>query len=131
MDDAHNVNRPLTAEEVAALATDGAGKVTPENDEAAKALIESLQGYHKAFEEEFKNVDANSPEAVAAARKQLFTLIPDAGATIQHLMNHAQSEAVRANLAKFVYAEALRVAKAEGEGDEMSRLINSLTKDDE
>lgn len=128
----NSANRPLNAEEVAAaLRANAEAKaakpgITDVDNETARKLLEDLSAYHAAIESEFADTDGEDPETAGKVREHLFKLVPDAGTTIKYLLNHADSESVRANLAKFVYAEAMRTAKAEGDEDGFGKLLREL-----
>jgi hypothetical protein len=109
----------------------------PDNDKeqdgyenSLQAEIDKLHAYRQSIEEEFKGVDPQDPEASEKARKKIFELIPDAGGTIQYLLLHADSEAVRSSLAKFIFTEAIRSAKAAGDDDALTKLFSELAGND-
>lgn len=86
--------------------------------------------YKKALEEEFATADPDDPETARKTREKLVELVPDAGYTIAYLLKHAESETVRASLAKYVFDSAQKIGK-EGEGEsEMDKLIKKLRDGD-
>lgn len=105
-------------------------------DDAAKRLQDSLTdlaGYKKALEQEFAKVTSSDENLSTKALDSIIKLVPDAGEAISYLLNHADSEGVRAGLAKWVFDKVLRQYEKEGQEDELNKLIKSLTKtaDDE
>lgn len=91
--------------------------------------LEAAAAIKKALEEEFsKDIDPNNPDNAANARKQLLMLVPDAGMTIRWLMIHGDSESVRANLAKYVFSEAMRDALKKGDASDLDRILADLSK---
>jgi hypothetical protein len=96
-------------------------------DAQVAAELAKLGEYRKALEEEFKGADPEKAETAMKVLKRVVELVPDAGTTISYLLNHAESESVRATLAKFVVTVALRAAEKSGDDDELTRLVNELT----
>jgi len=96
-------------------------------DQNMQQELEKIQAYRKALEQEFGgDLDPNDPANIANARRQLLVLIPEAGETIRRLMVHAQSESVRANLAKYVFDQAMKDAAAGKADDETQKLLKEL-----
>lgn len=78
----------------------------------------------KALQEEF--ADANDPEAIVIkARKAIKDLMPVAITQMGILIEHAESESVRASLSKFVVAAGLDKSKFE---DDSSSTLQELLK---
>jgi hypothetical protein len=94
-----------------------------------QAELARLHAYKKSLEEEFKDVDVDDPKTAKMARNKLMELVPDAGETIAYLLLHGDSESVRANLAKFVFAEAMRAADNGKTADAWEELFKSISKD--
>lgn len=92
-----------------------------------RELEESAQ-YHEALKDEFKDASPDDPDTAIKAGKRLMELVPDAGTQIKYLINHAESEAVRKDLAKWVFQTAMRAAEINDDEDAMQKLVNSLTK---
>lgn len=84
--------------------------------------------YKEELKEKFTDVDADDPEVAKQAREELIKLVPDAGARIIWLLNHAESEAIQKDLAKFIFQVAIKAAEISGEEDEMQRIIKSLSR---
>lgn len=91
-----------------------------------KRLGEELAVYHKAIEEEFKGVDSTNPEVARKAKDKVIELVPHAGTTVHWLIQHAESESVRATLSKWVLQVAMADAAVTGKDDELTKFIESL-----
>lgn len=90
--------------------------------------LSELAIFSEKLKADFADVDTEDEEVVAEkAKKKLLELIPDAGNTIKYLISHSESDAVRKDLAKFVFQTAMRAAEVAGDEDEVARLIKSLT----
>lgn len=97
--------------------------------EYAANMQEELTGYRKALEQELGTLgelNADDPDTVTKVRNKLLLLVPDAYSAMSQLINHADSEAVRANLSKFVFTEAIGKAKTQDEEDELRKLLGDL-----
>jgi len=90
--------------------------------------LAKLAEYHKALTQEFANIDPDDPEVIRKANEKIIELVPDAGAALNWLLNHAQSESVRANIAKYVFDRAIKHASEKGEDDEIAKLLKGMTK---
>lgn len=112
------------------LSDDEIRELEKKYEDSLAAERERMHLYREAMKQEFAERDPDSVEVAVATRKELISLVPDAQVTIQHLLLHSDSDAVRGNLAKFVMTEALKVGKTEGEEDEMTKLLKSLQKKD-
>lgn len=115
-----SVQEPLNDEQVKALET--------QYEQAMAVELAKMAEYKKALEQEFENADPNDPVTAEKARKHVISLVPDATTQAKHLLNHAESESIRAGLAKFIINIAIRHAEDNSEEDEMQKLVNSLTK---
>ena len=84
----------------------------------------------KALHEEFAN--ANDPDAIAqVARKAIVDTMPQAIATMRELVEHAESESVRASLARFVVAAGLDKSKFEdSSSSDLKELLKQLAAND-
>lgn len=85
--------------------------------------------YREALKQEFANLDVDDPETQKKVRAEVHTLIPLATATISQLLEHAESESVRANLAKWVLSESMKTAEADKPKDFVSELFDRLKND--
>ena len=97
-------------------------------------MQEELVAYRKALDEEYGSLgelDPDDPDTTSKVRAKVLQLIPDAHSTMKHLLNHADSEQVRAGLAKFVFVEAIGKAKTEGEEQELRDMLKGLTRNSE
>lgn len=109
----------------------------PDNPGAADAYELSVQNelnkvraYRKSLEEEFANANPDDPATAEKARNKMLELVPAAGETIAHLLNFAQSESVRASLAKYVFDHAIGKDKVVSSEDALDKLVRDLTKND-
>lgn len=107
---------------------------TPTTDEQRKASyadeveaeLIKLHEYREALKQEFEK--ATDDEDVShITRKQIIELIPDAAETVAFLLKHSDSDAVRANLSKFILETGIKTAKGEDEASEMAKLVAKLT----
>lgn len=96
-------------------------------EDQVKQELAELAIYREKLNDEFKDAEPDNETAEKAAKK-LIELVPDAGKNIKYLINHAESEAVRKDLSKWIFAVAMKAAEAKGDEDEMDRLIRSLSK---
>jgi ABC-type ATPase with predicted acetyltransferase domain len=95
-------------------------------DQVNKELSE-IAAYREALVQDFMNAEPDEETAEKAAKK-LIELVPDAGNTVKYLITHAESEAVRKDLSKWIFQVAMKAAEDKGDEDEMTRLINVLSK---
>jgi hypothetical protein len=96
-------------------------------DEAS--LQKHLNEYHKALEEEFKVSSAKTPENVEELTHEFFkNNSAYAAAQIAWLSQHADSESVRLNAAKYIIDKGALDARADG--DPIKDLLKQLTKND-
>jgi hypothetical protein len=97
-------------------------------------MQEELQAYRQALKSEYGELgelDPDDPATVLRVRSRLLQLVPDAATTMKQLINFADSEAVRANLSKFVFQEAMGRAKSEAEKDSLADLLKAVAKKDD
>lgn len=99
-----------------------------EYDKLVKRELGEMAAYREALEAEFKDADPDSDETAEKAKKRLIELVPDAATQIRYLLNHAESEAIKKDLAKFIFGTAMRVAEINGDEVQMQKLISSLSK---
>lgn len=100
-----------------------AGELTEEK------LQEVLNGYAKAFQEEFEKSVSNSPENVEEYTRDYFKKnVATAAAQIVYLSNNAFSESVKLRAAQMVVSEALKDSRADG--DPIRELLTELAKND-
>jgi glucan phosphoethanolaminetransferase (alkaline phosphatase superfamily) len=81
--------------------------------------INRLKADNQALHQEFSH-EPTSPDKI---KKQLAELVPDALTQLSHLLNHAESESVRASAAKYVIDLARTSSSTD---DAISKLINDL-----
>ncbi len=81
---------------------------------------------HKAIESEFALSQPDSPEAMAKAK--LTELLNTATRTLETLLISAESESVQMQGIKLVFEYALGKPTGIGTEDELSKLVQSLTK---
>ena len=96
-------------------------------------MQEELMAYRKSLQEEYGELgelDPDDPATADKVRGKLLKLVPDAYTTMQQLLNHADSETVRAGLAKFVFTEAIGKAKTQDEEDSLRDLLKGLKAND-
>lgn len=86
--------------------------------------------YQAALRAEFASLDIDDPETQKRVRAEVFELIPIAASTVNYLMTHAESEAVRANLAKWVLSEGMKSAEKDKPKDFVSELFDRLKTDE-
>jgi len=96
--------------------------------ELAKEL-EALHAFRKATEQEFAGLEATDPKTAAAARNKLLELVPDAAEQLKFCLIHSDSDSVRANVAKFVFTEALKAADSDKTKEAWEDLFNQLKND--
>jgi hypothetical protein len=82
-----------------------------------------------AVKSEFDAADPDAVETAEAVRAHVVELVPDAKIVIKELLLHADSEAVRAGLAKFVMAAGMKALQDKGDRDELGSLLKSLQPD--
>lgn len=103
-------------------------------DEAKKVYEQSLKEEHArmlaAIQGEFNLGDADDLKQQVLSRKKVVDLVPDAADALAHLINHAESEAVRGNMAKFVMQTAMQLDSDSGAGDPMAKLFDRLKNND-
>jgi hypothetical protein len=93
--------------------------------------IEKMKLYRKSMEEEFANLDIDDPTTHKMVRNKLGELVPDACEVVLTLMLHAESESVRATLAKFVLTESMKSAATDKPIDLISEMFKDLAKNDD
>lgn len=93
--------------------------------QVARELQEGI-AYHDSLKEEFKDADPDDVELAKKAAKRVIELVPDAGLQIKHLINHAESEAIRKDLSKWVFGVAMKAAEATGEIEDWQKLLSGL-----
>lgn len=81
--------------------------------------VNRLKADNHALKAEFSH-EPTSPDKI---KKQLAELVPDALTQLSHLLNHAESESVRASAAKYVIDLARTSSSTD---DAISTLINEL-----
>lgn len=105
-------------------------KILQEEMARLRAKEEELDNTRKALQSEF--AAANDPDKVAnAARNAIRDIMPDAVIQMKTLVNYAESESVRASLAKFIIATGLDKTKFEdGSSSDLKDLLAQLTAND-
>lgn len=107
------VDKPISSEYASMLAQEEA-----RHDAEKKALVEE---FTKQLKEEW------SPEDI---KEKLVELMPQAYASLSHLVNNADSESVRAGLIKYIFNLALQdlapVSPGDGADDEFRKLLGDL-----
>lgn len=91
--------------------------------------VEKLALYKQAIEEEFKNMNVDDPETHKKVASTVHELIPQAAFTVALLMEHAQSESVRAGLAKWVLQTGMQSAAVDKPKDFISDMFEGLRPD--
>lgn len=102
-------------------------RIKAQYDEKMARELKELSTYRTALKEEFANLDPNDASTAAAARKHVVALVPVAATQLEYLIQHAESETVRAGLVKYVFDITVKQAISEAGDDEMSSLIKRLT----
>jgi hypothetical protein len=95
-----------------------------------QAKEEELEKTRKALQQEFSQ--ANDPDEVAnVARNAIREIMPDAVMQMKTLVNFAESESVRASLARFIIATGLDKNKFEdGSNSDLKDLLKQLSAND-
>jgi hypothetical protein len=91
-------------------------------DQEVKELLE----YDKELRQEFKNAQPDE-ETARRAKKRVIELVPDAANQIKQLITHAESEAVRKDLAKWVIQTAMQHGVEVSQNDDIANLLHSIT----
>ncbi len=78
--------------------------------------------------QEFSTIDPEDAEAVAKVRSEITALVPDAKRGLEFLVNHADSENVRASMIKFVLETAMSKGDKDKDADGINDLVDRLTK---
>jgi sarcosine oxidase gamma subunit len=97
----------------------------------AKTLAELLKQHEdekKAMREEFEDSSSdNATVTTENAKRRVAELAPDAWAAVNYLVNHAESESVRANCAKWILDITMGKKQVAGDKDDsIENLIESL-----
>lgn len=103
-------------------------KILQEEIARLRAREEETERTRKALLEEFSK--ANDPDEVAnVARNAIRDLMADAVLQMGFLINHAESESVRASLSKFVVATGLDKNKFEDQSSsDLRELLKQLSE---
>lgn len=101
----------------------------PDDPLSEASLQQHLNEYHKALEAEFKVEVEKTPENVQELTTEFFkNNAAHAAAQIAWLSQHADSESVKLNAAKFIISAA--IADGEKDGDPIKELLKQLTSND-
>lgn len=92
--------------------------------------LEKLRSFRKATEEEFAGLDSQDPKTAKAARNKLMELVPDAAEQLAFLIKHSDSDSVRANIAKFVFSEAMKAADSGKTREVWEEMFDKLRPDE-
>ena len=68
------------------------------------------------------------PVTMKIAKDTVLDLIPDAALQIRYLINHAESETIRKDLAKYILNLGMQSKEKLDEEDELTSLLKDLTK---
>lgn len=93
--------------------------------------VAKLNEYRQSLEQEFKNLDLDDPEAHKRIKAEVHKLVPDACTTLKMMLEHAESESVRANIAKFVLTVAMKTADKETASDIVAEMFADLAANDD
>lgn len=112
------------------MAPEDHAKLLQEELARIRAREEELERTRKALAEEF--ADANDPDAIAkVARNAIKRIMPKAITQMEQLIEYAESESVRASLARFVIAAGLDKTKFEdSSSSELKELLKQLAAND-
>jgi len=89
-------------------------------------LEEAAKEYYSARRAEFSLTDAQTQTILDNAKKRFQQLEAAAVETLAYLMEHADTDAIRFNVAKYVHDN--NVLKTTKEGDDMDKLLRDLIK---
>lgn len=105
-----------------------------DESEAKEVYEQSLREEHAkmlaAMQSEFNLEDADELKQAVIARKKVVEIVPDAAEAVKYLVNHAESEAVRGNMAKFVLQTGMQLDSDADPADPMGKLFDRLRKND-
>jgi hypothetical protein len=114
----------MTPEEYEAEAV----RMREEHDANVRELERAI-AMANARAEEFTDADPTKAETAEAVRAHVVEMVPQAKTAILDLLLHAESEAVRAGLAKFVMAAGMKALEGDKEADEWATLIKKIGKE--
>lgn len=106
--------------------------MTAEQRYEAKLAEETarIHAYNKHLEAEFKNLDYEDPETHKKIKAEIHALVPDACTVLKAMLIHADSESVRANIAKYILTIAMKTADKEQASDIVAELFEQLAAND-
>lgn len=114
----------MTPEEYEAQAR----KESAEHEALANELRKAIANA-EARASEFIEADPDKPETAEKVRAHVVELVPEAKLALQHLLLHADSEAVRAGVAKFVMAAGMKALEGDKDKEDWAELLNKIGKD--
>lgn len=111
------------------MSPEDSANILKQEIERLRTRERELEDSRKALQQEFAK--ANDPESVVkTAREAIRDIIPDAVIQLKTLINHAESESVRASLSKFVISAGLDKGKFEDDsGSELKDLLAKLSQE--
>jgi hypothetical protein len=99
----------------------------PDYEQTIQQEIVELAAKRETIRQKLLGKQLDDPETMAIAKETVLDLTPDAALQIRYLINHAESETIRKDLAKWVLGLAMNERGKLDEEDEMTNLLNELT----